>query len=180
MTTSNGLLKYNPNRFFVLSLWTNIETSDNKFRFSNHYYRRQCFFNSERYLRFFKHYTQHNCELECLANYTMKTCGCVKFSMPRDKNAPICSAKKIVCYDQAEDDLLQEKYKNGITMNKDFENDCNCLPACTSIRYDAEISQASFDWIRLLSAFNSTGEHPGYISSLHLVCRDCLIQKKYF
>lgn len=45
--------------------------------------RRQCYYNSERYLRYFKAYTQSNCELECLANYTLTHCGCVRFSMPR-------------------------------------------------------------------------------------------------
>lgn len=43
---------------------------------------RQCFFNSERKLSFFKTYTQRNCELECLSNYTELSCGCVRFSMP--------------------------------------------------------------------------------------------------
>lgn len=43
---------------------------------------RQCFFNSERKLRFYKIYTQNNCESECLSNFTIHECGCVKFSMP--------------------------------------------------------------------------------------------------
>lgn len=43
---------------------------------------RQCFFNSERQLQFFKFYAQHNCEAECLSNYTKIKCGCVKFSLP--------------------------------------------------------------------------------------------------
>lgn len=47
---------------------------------------RKCYFGSERKLRFFKSYTQHNCEIECLANYTLAECGCVKFSMPRKIN----------------------------------------------------------------------------------------------
>lgn len=58
ITTSIGLRGYDPNR-------------------------RQCFFESERQLHFFKFYTQHNCELECLANFTENECGCVKFTMPR-------------------------------------------------------------------------------------------------
>lgn len=45
---------------------------------------RQCFFNSERKLYFFKTYTQNNCEAECLSNYTEIDCGCVKFSMPSE------------------------------------------------------------------------------------------------
>lgn len=57
ITTSEGLRHYEPNR-------------------------RQCFFDSERQLRFFKAYTQRNCELECLSNFTLAQCGCVKFSLP--------------------------------------------------------------------------------------------------
>lgn len=34
--------------------------------------RRQCYFNDERNLQFFKVYTQSNCELECLANFTLR------------------------------------------------------------------------------------------------------------
>lgn len=43
---------------------------------------RQCFFNSERQLKFFKFYSQNNCKIECLANYTLQKCDCVKFNMP--------------------------------------------------------------------------------------------------
>lgn len=46
MTTSSGLLDYEPER-------------------------RQCYFDNEKNLKFFKVYTQANCELECLADYTL-------------------------------------------------------------------------------------------------------------
>lgn len=59
MGTSPGLLSYDPHR-------------------------RQCFFPSERYLKFFKVYTQRNCELECLTNHTLKVCGCVGIHMPSE------------------------------------------------------------------------------------------------
>lgn len=42
---------------------------------------RQCFYQSERQLRFFKMYTQHNCEEEYRANLSKSQCDCVKFSM---------------------------------------------------------------------------------------------------
>lgn len=45
---------------------------------------RQCFFSDERQLHYFKIYTQNNCELECLSNFTKFDCGCVKFSSPRE------------------------------------------------------------------------------------------------
>lgn len=44
---------------------------------------RQCYKNEERKLRFYKQYTIHNCRLECLSNFTLARCGCVKYSMPR-------------------------------------------------------------------------------------------------
>lgn len=43
---------------------------------------RQCYYSTERRLRFYKYYAKRNCENECLANFTLKQCGCVKFSMP--------------------------------------------------------------------------------------------------
>lgn len=55
--TSNSLLNYSPNQ-------------------------RQCFYAFERRLRFFKMYTQNNCQAECLSNFTHNECKCVKFSMP--------------------------------------------------------------------------------------------------
>lgn len=57
ITTSEGLRHYDPNR-------------------------RGCYFVGERELRFFKIYTQDNCELECVSNSTERRCGCVKFSYP--------------------------------------------------------------------------------------------------
>lgn len=40
-----------------------------------------------------------------------------------------------------------------------ISNICNCLPACTSITYDAEISQAKFDAENLFKAYgNGVGE----------------------
>ena len=45
---------------------------------------RQCYFDYERYLRFFKYYNQRNCELECLTNFTVAECGCTNFYMPSE------------------------------------------------------------------------------------------------
>lgn len=57
ITTADGLRKYKPSQ-------------------------RKCYFNSDRRLRFFRFYTEENCKFECLANYTVQECECVKFSMP--------------------------------------------------------------------------------------------------
>lgn len=109
---------------------------------------RQCYFNDERYLKYFKIYTQSNCELECLSNYTLRQCGCVKFSMPRTSNMKVCNESNISCYDKAEDALLKEEFTQGLndsSFNHRGKTKCNCLPACTSLAYNTEISQADFD-----------------------------------
>ena len=49
----------------------------------DYYFRRKCFFEDERKLRFFVVYNIQNCHRECYSNVTFQYCGCVKFSMPR-------------------------------------------------------------------------------------------------
>lgn len=57
ITTSNGLRNYSPKK-------------------------RGCYFKFERRLQFFRSYSQLKCETECEANFTLNSCGCIKFSMP--------------------------------------------------------------------------------------------------
>jgi amiloride-sensitive sodium channel len=44
--------------------------------------KRQCYFTSERYLRYYRTYTQKSCVRECEANFTLAYCGCVLYYMP--------------------------------------------------------------------------------------------------
>lgn len=44
--------------------------------------KRQCLFNEERHLRFYRTYTERNCALECEANFTLDFCKCVLYFMP--------------------------------------------------------------------------------------------------
>jgi amiloride-sensitive sodium channel len=44
--------------------------------------KRDCCFPFERQLKFFTSYSQLNCQLECLTNFTLATCGCVNIFMP--------------------------------------------------------------------------------------------------
>lgn len=119
ISTSNGLRSFNPKK-------------------------RQCFFNSERKLRFFKIYTQNNCEAECMANWTQISCGCVRFSMPRDNITRICGTPKINCYRKAEQRMFDEHaLKNPA---KEFHENCTCLPSCTSITYGS-LEKKSIFWL---------------------------------
>ncbi|XP_062715918.1 pickpocket protein 28-like [Aedes albopictus] len=116
--------------------------------------RRQCFFNSERYLQFFRVYNQENCELECLTNFTLHRCGCVKFSMPRTNATAECEINQFRCMWNAEIELLEMGPTGHKLEELNFRTRCNCLPACTSVQYDTEITQANFDWVRWARTMN--------------------------
>ncbi|XP_055843976.1 pickpocket protein 28 [Episyrphus balteatus] len=130
---------------------------------------RQCFFNSERYLRFFKHYSESNCQFECLTNFTIAKCGCVKFSMPQPEGIRVCSHSDIACYHEAEDDLLkvqQMEIQQSLKDSAMLKSGCNCLPGCTSLSYNFDISQARMAGLGTIQATNdSYDEHPDFMWS---------------
>lgn len=45
---------------------------------------RNCYYQHEKKLKFFKIYTYHNCEVECRANNTLRVCGCNAFYQPSE------------------------------------------------------------------------------------------------
>lgn len=113
--------------------------------------RRQCYFNAERKLRYFKAYTQRNCYLECVANMSLEICGCVRFSIPHDDDTPVCGVQNIVCYMYI-DDMLS---RHGGLMQNPMEK-CHCLPACTSISYDAEMYPSKYEMRQYVTALNES------------------------
>ncbi|XP_055589371.1 pickpocket protein 28-like [Uranotaenia lowii] len=116
---------------------------------SQPYQDRQCLFENERYLRFFRIYNQHNCIQECMVNFTYDLCGCVKFSMPRSADMRECAPSEISCYSGAYIKMYSQQ------IGKNTSNPCGCLPACASLSYDVEISNRPVD---LESVFRSAGE----------------------
>ncbi|XP_061393668.1 pickpocket protein 28-like [Musca vetustissima] len=116
--------------------------------------KRQCYFEHERPLKFFKIYNADNCELECLTNYTLHKCDCVRFSMPHTADMPICNLDAIECYKTAEEEMLFNKFK-AYQDNQDdgkLVTQCNCLPSCTSLEYDMQISKGHLDVKKTLMA----------------------------
>jgi len=90
--------------------------------------------------------------------------------MPRNMDMPVCGEDKIHCYDRAERELLVREFKRVKALNAGRENSrsvesaCNCMPACTSLVYNTEISQANFDLEEMLVAEGDTEflkEYPG-------------------
>lgn len=98
---------------------------------------RQCYFNGERKLKYFKIYTESNCELECLSNFTLKNCLCVKLGLPFNSNSKICDVKSEHCSAEAEEKWFQQSWNQELIDS----DECNCLPSCNSIEYQVDISQ---------------------------------------
>lgn len=94
---------------------------------------RQCYFDGEMKLNYFKVYTQSNCEYECLTKFTDKTCGCVRFGALKEKSSNICNFTQQGCYTDAEANWIMQSWDQNHSAN----DDCNCLPTCNSIEYDA-------------------------------------------
>ncbi|XP_044759468.1 pickpocket protein 28-like isoform X2 [Coccinella septempunctata] len=111
---------------------------------------RNCFFSNERKLKYFKIYSQGNCNLECLTNYTIHYCGCVHYYMPRDNQTRICSLQERQClvearvtYPQA---VLSERLWARSEKEPRFRMNCDCLPVCTDLVYEAEITTGEWDF----------------------------------
>lgn len=47
-------------------------------------FERGCYYPNEKPLKFFKVYTERNCETECRANKTLELCGCVAYYDPSE------------------------------------------------------------------------------------------------
>ncbi|XP_054267249.1 pickpocket protein 28-like [Macrosteles quadrilineatus] len=75
---------------------------------------RGCLFAHEKNLHLFKSYTKRNCELECIVELYLMSCGCVPYFYPRHND----SVK--VCLHPCS----RPKYK------------CDCLPDCNYLTYD--------------------------------------------
>ncbi|EFA00686.2 Pickpocket protein 28-like Protein [Tribolium castaneum] len=113
--------------------------------------KRNCHFPSERGLKYFKKYSKSNCALECFANFTMIRCGCVPYYAPREKGMPLCGGGSLRCLEEAQKyqlrGNLEKKFDalNNRKTHSDIPN-CRCYPICTSMYYDIENTQTSWDW----------------------------------
>jgi acid-sensing ion channel, other len=100
-------------------------------------HKRNCYFDGEKTLRFFKIYTLKNCEQECLFEYFLwiNKLRCVPNYIVRDENTTICD----------------HRHEGRVTYFRfAFEQDrakvrskCGCLERCNSITYNFEIFGAS-------------------------------------
>lgn len=105
---------------------------------------RQCYLEGEKKLKYFRSYTRSNCQVECSANYTMRKCGCIHHSMPRMEDEKVCNWTQQECYRDGKLSTLVHTMEKSLNTSRSFlqhgKSACGCLPACTSLEYDGEIS----------------------------------------
>ncbi|XP_070498388.1 uncharacterized protein [Chironomus tepperi] len=95
---------------------------------------RGCYFEGEKELHFFNTYSQKNCEIECVANFTLETCGCVDIDQPFKTQENIClniSREIPTCVSI----IQSEMYLSSDHLQQE---NCACLPLCDSISYNVK------------------------------------------
>ncbi|KAK5641663.1 hypothetical protein RI129_010210 [Pyrocoelia pectoralis] len=180
--TKAGYFRVGLNQDVIATVKPNMmRTSDELKRYTAN--DRNCYFMTDRKLRFFKVYNQQDCLMECLANFTLATCRCAEFYMPRDNLTSVCGAKQQHCINYAARKFLESEVSFRIE-NVDnfdiFENDtnlivpsCNCLQSCSSLSYDASISQSDWDWKKGRNIVSSRNETDSYnLSRLRIYFKD--------
>ncbi|KAK9883361.1 hypothetical protein WA026_001535 [Henosepilachna vigintioctopunctata] len=112
--------------------------------------KRGCYFGRERKLKFFKYYSQSNCNLECWTNYTHRHCGCVNFYMPRDKEMEICNLETRFCLEDARKsytrEILRDRLKSETGLNSEGTLTCHCMPLCSDLHYNADLATSEWDF----------------------------------
>jgi acid-sensing ion channel, other len=100
---------------------------------------RECYFDNERSLRFFRTYTQKNCEIECFTNYTIQRCGCVALDQPYNdaKNITLCLDQSVLIHEEHSVPNCQLYQTSKLISQENFsiERNCSCYPTCDSISY---------------------------------------------
>ncbi|CAO1385585.1 unnamed protein product [Diamesa serratosioi] len=146
-----------------------LETAENLRKYSPQI--RQCFFEGERMLRFFKIYTQPNCKLECLSNYTVKNCGCARLGNVHDNTTKVCYFGQQFCADWSETSWISRTWNpNGESTSEsdEYEDDCNCLPSCNSISYYAESSYGDYYYNEFLESIDIKFDEDKYATLLRI------------
>lgn len=119
---------------------------------------RQCIFEGESNLSFYKIYSKKNCEMECSSKTMKEKCGCTLYYMPRDFNnndTKICNRRQAPCYEQVLFDI-------SYSLNEMVT--CNyCLPACFEVNYGRELSSSKLGGGEFLTEYSLKGYNKSFI-----------------
>nr|XP_023021680.1 uncharacterized protein LOC111510056 [Leptinotarsa decemlineata] len=135
--------------------------------------KRECYLQGEKDLKFFQNYTQFNCKLECLANHTLHLCGCVAFYMPRERGIPICGNGNKQCMKDVKNYLDMSGLRHSIDGESTIRNfgvlHCDCLPMCTLVEYNTEITEIDFDLYKEIESIGINTDKDERLASSQLV-----------
>ncbi|XP_037931939.1 pickpocket protein 28-like [Teleopsis dalmanni] len=94
---------------------------------------RHCLFHNEGRLKYFAHYTQRNCEMECIAEMVLQHCGCISFYMPKVyENVTICSIYKNSCVEKV-------RLRKDPTIESCIDK---CYPSCYDLTFYVDVFTA--------------------------------------
>lgn len=139
---SNGAFRVPLNEEILVGL--NAEMSKDETKFDG-----ACHTSDTKSLKYFREYSQINCQSECRADYVYEKCGCVKFSMIRNDRMKVCTQHDTKCISDALDLFSTvERFKS--------EFPCDCRPACNNLKYQADVTSAIFDFKQVFKAYNES------------------------
>jgi len=75
-------------------------------------------------------------------------------------DVPVCGVSDIACYTAAQDELnaLLQNQTIRQSLDPSVKDMCHCLPACTSLDYNFEISRAYYSVEKTIKAFREEYE----------------------
>lgn len=92
--------------------------------------KRNCYFDGEKDLKYFKTYSKNNCEMECFSDFAQQNCNCTTLNLVRNESTPLCHLKDMAC-------IRYRGTPRGL-------RHCGCLEGCNSINYRFEIRSDKF------------------------------------
>lgn len=130
-----NIFQIEPGKLYEVFITPEVMTIDEDLKALD-YEERSCLIDGEKELRFFKVYSKHNCEVECLSNRLKSTCGCVPVDVIRDVETPVCGFSQVDCINEV-------KYELKFLKNE-ANDSCKCFLPCDSIAYNYKIIETKF------------------------------------
>lgn len=103
---------------------------------------RECYFENEFKLKFYKKYSRENCESECFTNFTLKVCNCTSLDQPYNPSKEIFH-----CFDVSPYYTCARVVRTSLLNSKNFsfEQNCSCYATCDSISYKVNLITENHD-----------------------------------
>lgn len=98
-------------------------------------WRRMCYSEDERPLRFMQKYSYTNCYAECRSQMIYQQCDCVPYYMPNYNFYRICEMNDMACVH------TNWKLFHMMTVN----SSCDCLPSCDFNLYSGDVTTGVLD-----------------------------------